>query len=152
MTKDVFVRLTGMQYDSQGGKPEPVEVISRGTYAKRNGKHYIIYDEVQGDMDQIIKNTIKIKDDCYEVIKGGPIRTHLCFEKGKSHSSFYETPYGSLVLQVNTQEISLEEKEEELNVQVAYELEVNYEKLADCRIEMCVQAKNDNNFSFWERN
>ncbi len=152
MTKDVFVRLTGMQYDSEGQNPEQVEVISRGTYAKKNGKHYILYDEVQDDIGEVIKNTIKVQDNCYEVIKGGAVRTHLYFEEGKSYTSFYETPFGSLVLKVNTQAVSLEEKEEELNIQVAYELEVNYEKLADCRIEMSIQAKDDNKFSFWERN
>lgn len=150
MTKEVFVRLSGMQFSPDGEQPEPVEVISRGNYAKKNGKHYIVYDEVQDDLHQVIKNTVKIHGNCYEVIKGGPIRTHLCFEEGKTHSSFYETPFGSLVLKVFTQEISLEEKEEELNIRVSYELEVNYEKLADCRIEMCVQAKNDNNFALWE--
>lgn len=146
MTKDVFVRLSGMQYSAGGEDAEPVEVISRGTYAKKNGKHYIAYDELQDDFGQVVKNTVKIQDNCYEVIKGGPIRTHLRFEEGKSHSTFYETPYGNLVVQVHTKEVDFEEKEEELNVHVSYELEINYEKLADCRIEMCVQAKNDNNF------
>lgn len=146
MTKEVFVRLSGMQFSTAGEVPEPVEVISRGTYAKKNGKHYIAYDEVQDDLNQVIKNTVKIHGDCCEIIKGGPIRTHLKFEEGKSHSSFYETPYGSLVIQVHTKEVELEEKEEEMNIHVFYELEINYEKLADCRIEMCIQAKNDNNF------
>lgn len=146
MTKDVFVRLSGMQYSTGEDDAEPVEVISLGTYAKKNGKHYIAYDELQDDFGQVVKNTVKIQDNCYEVIKGGPIRTHLRFEEGKSHSTFYETPYGNLVVQVHTKEVDFEEKEEELNVHVSYELEINYEKLADCRIEMCVQAKNDNNF------
>lgn len=147
MTKEVFVRLSGMQFSAEGETPEPVEVISRGTYAKKNGKHYIAYEEVQDDLHQVIKNTVKIHENCYEVIKGGPIRTHLLFEEGKSHSTFYETPYGNLVLQVHTKEVDFEEKEEELNVHVFYELEINYEKMADCRIEMCIQAKNDNNFA-----
>ncbi len=149
MTKEVFIRLSGMQFTPDGEKPEPVEVISRGTYAKKNGKHYIVYEEVPDDLNQVIKNTVKVQDNCYEIIKGGPIRTHLRFEEGKAYSSFYETPYGSLVVQVHTKEVNLEEKEEELNIYVSYELEVNYEKLADCRIEMCVQAKNDNNFALW---
>lgn len=146
MTKEVFVRLSGMQFSSESETTDPVEVISLGTYAKKNGKHYIAYDEIQDDLSQVVKNTVKIQDNCYEVIKGGPIRTHLRFEEGKSHSTFYETPYGNLVVQVHTKEVDFEEKEEELNIHVSYELEINYEKLADCRIEMCVQAKNDNNF------
>lgn len=146
MTKEVFVRLSGMQFSKDGEVPEPIEVISRGTYAKKNGKHYIVYDEVEGGLHEVIKNTVKIWDNCYEIIKGGAVRTHLKFEAGKSYSSFYETPYGNLVIQVHTKEVALEEKEEELNIHVFYELEINYEKMADCRIEMCIQAKNDNNF------
>lgn len=150
MTKDVFVRVTGMQFSSDGEKPEPVEVISRGTYANKNGKHYIIYEEVQGEFDQVIKNTVKIHDGCFEIIKGGPVRTHLHFEKGKEHSTFYETPFGNLVVKVSTKEVLFEEKEEEFKIHVEYDLDINYEKLAECRIEMCIQAKNDNNFALWE--
>lgn len=147
MTKEVFVRLNGMQFSSDADRPEPVEVISRGTYAKKNGKHYIVYEEAVDESNQMVKNTVKIYDNCYEVTKGGLIRTHLRFEKGKPHTSFYETPYGSLVVRVSTQEVSIEEKEEEINVRVSYELEVNYEKLANCCIDMSIQSKNDNSFT-----
>jgi uncharacterized beta-barrel protein YwiB (DUF1934 family) len=147
MTKEVFIRLMGTQFSPDNEEAEPIEVISRGTYAKKNGKHYIVYEEAQGDMQQMIKNTVKIQENCYEIIKGGPVRTHLRFEVGKPCSSFYETPYGNLVVQVSARDVFLEEKEEELNVRVNYELEVNYEKLADCRIEMCVQSKTDSSFA-----
>ena len=60
MTKEVFVRLNGMQFSSDADRPEPVEVISRGTYAKKNGKHYIVYEEAVDESNQMVKNTVKI--------------------------------------------------------------------------------------------
>lgn len=143
MTKDVFIRLNGMQSPSDADKPEPVEIVCRGTYAKKNGQHYIAYEEVVGDSDQIVKNVIKIYENHYEVIKSGALRTHLCFEEGKPSFSFYETPYGNLVVRVHTKKVFVEETEEEIHVRVVYELEINYEKLADCRIEMFIQSKKD---------
>lgn len=45
MTKDVIVTISGLQF-AQETETEPVEIVTAGSYYKKNGKHYIIYDEV----------------------------------------------------------------------------------------------------------
>ncbi len=147
MTKDVFVRIQGLHVEEEGENPEPVEVICPGTYYKKNDKHYVMYDEVHPEENKVTKNTVKIYDGTYEVIKKGLTNTHLFFQEGKTHTTMYETPFGSLVLDVFTNRISFEEKDNEIKVLVDYELKVNDRKIADCSIDMNVEAKEDNNFS-----
>ena len=48
MTKDVLISISGLQF-AEGENSEPVEVITSGSYYKKNGKHYILYDEVAED-------------------------------------------------------------------------------------------------------
>lgn len=146
MTKDVFVRISGMHMEEGCQNPEPVEVICPGTYYKKNDKHYIIYDEIQPGETAITKNTIKVNKGYYEVIKHGATNTHLIFDEGKNHTFLYETPFGSLLMEVYTDSIIFEEKEDELKIQVEYELKVNGEKIADCTIQMNVESKTDDNF------
>ena len=51
MTKEVLLTIKGLQFttdagEEENGSPEPMEVITAGNYYKKNGKHYIMYDEV----------------------------------------------------------------------------------------------------------
>ncbi len=47
MTKDVLLSISGLQFAAKEEEDvEPVEVITAGGYYKKNGKHYIMYDEV----------------------------------------------------------------------------------------------------------
>ena len=48
MTKDVLISISGLQF-AGGENSEPVEVITSGSYYKKNGRHYILYDEVAED-------------------------------------------------------------------------------------------------------
>ena len=41
MTKDVLVKISGLQFEEQE-ENEPVEIITTGNYYKKNGKHYIL--------------------------------------------------------------------------------------------------------------
>ena len=44
MTKEVLISISGVQFMDQEG--QDVEMITKGTYYEKNGKHYILYDEV----------------------------------------------------------------------------------------------------------
>ena len=58
MTKDVLITVSGLQFETE--EDEAVEVISRGEYYFRNGKHFLVYDEPTGDADENSKCVIKI--------------------------------------------------------------------------------------------
>lgn len=47
MEKDVLISIRGLQYlmDEESGEQEPVEVMTTGSYYKKNGHHFLIYDE-----------------------------------------------------------------------------------------------------------
>ena len=47
MTKDVLINISGLQMDIN--KDEPVELMTTGAYYLKNGKHYILYDEMADD-------------------------------------------------------------------------------------------------------
>ena len=76
MTKDVLVSISGMHMGIVSPQPdeedEPIEVVTPASYYCRNGKHYIIYDEVMEGMAGTVKNKIKITgDDSMEIMRSG---------------------------------------------------------------------------------
>lgn len=150
MTKDVIIRISGVHMEEGGENPEPVEVICPGTYYEKNRKHYILYEEVQPGESAITRNTVKVWEGHYEVVKHGMTNTHLIFEDGKEHTTLYETPFGSLSMDVYTDRVLFETAEDEFKIQVEYELKVNGEKIADCTIMMNVEAKKSDSNIFKE--
>ena len=146
MTKDVLLSIKGLQFANEQDT-EPVEVITSGDYYKRNGKHYILYDEVMEGFDGVTKNIIKLKEDCLDVTKKGVTNVHMMFEKNKKNITYYNTPFGSIMIGIDAKDIKIEEKEESILVNVSYGLEVNYEHMADCNIVMNIQSKESGEFN-----
>ena len=71
MTKDVLVSLSGLQM-SQEQEPENTEVISKGEYFFRNGKHFVVYDEIMEGINDPSKTKIKFTDNTLEVLRQDP--------------------------------------------------------------------------------
>lgn len=148
MTKDVIISIKGLQFENSNDElAEPVEVINFGEYYNKNGKHYIMFDEVVEGFTESTKNTLKISDDKVDITKKGITNVHMAFEENKKNVTCYNTPYGSIMIGIDAREINIEEKEESINVKVNYGLEVNYEHLANCSITINVMAKDSNGFS-----
>ena len=145
MTKDVLVKISGLQFaeDQDNG---PVEIITTGNYYKKNGKHYILYDEVQEGFDGVTKSVIKVNDDFLDVTKKGVTNVHMMFEKNKKNMSYYNTPFGNLLVGINATDVKVNETEDSIDVKVNYKRKVNYEHLAECSISMNIMSKDTKDF------
>ena len=145
MTKEVLVSIRGLQFDG-GAENEPVEVITSADYYKRNGKHYIVYDEVMEGSTKTTKNIIKLGQESLDITKRGTANVHMMFEKDKKNVTYYYTPYGSLLIGIDATKIDVTETEQDIDVKVEYALEINYEHIANCTIAMNIKSKNAGNF------
>lgn len=148
MTKDVLLSISGLQFAAQDEEDTmPVEVITAGDYYKKNGKHYILYNEVTEGFDGNTKNIIKLTEDSLDITKRGVSNVHMVFEKNKKNVSYYNTPFGSLLIGIDAKSVDIAETEDNIDVRVKYNLEVNYEHLADCSIVMNIKSKESGEFT-----
>lgn len=60
----------------------------------------------------------------------------MVFEENQKNITSYMTPFGNILVGIDTGSVQVEESEKQIRVQVAYTLEANYQYLADCKIEM----------------
>ena len=144
MTKEVLLTISGLHYDTfsenTDDENEPSEVITPAMYYFKNGKHYVLYDELVEGMLGTIKNTIRFTDSKLEMKKSGITNTNMVFEKEKINVTPYDTPYGEMMIGVYTKDMRVSVKEQDIDVSVAYTLDVNDEKVADCNIVMNIKA------------
>lgn len=145
MTKDVLVSISGLQFSAED-QNEPVEMITSANYYKKNGKHYIVYDEVTEGFSDTTKNIIKLGEESLDITKRGVTNVHMMFEKDKKNVTYYYTPYGSLLVGIDATDIKVLETEHDINVKVDYALEVNYQHMADCSISMSIKSKEAGDF------
>lgn len=141
MTKEVLIRISGLQMMGEDGDKDDVEMITTGDYYQRNGKHYIIYDEMMDGFDGNIRNTVKIAPDLMDIRKQGIANAHMVFEQDKKNMTRYATPMGDMMVAINTNRIRVDEAEDNLKVQVEYSLDINYEHVSECLITMDVCSK-----------
>ena len=141
MDRDVWVKITGVQISPDTKEPEEIEVITAGSYYWKNEKHYLRYEEITPDENGKTSNTVKISPDAVDILKKGNVNTHMLFQKDQKTVSYYNTPFGSLLIGLDTKEIDIAEEESSLTATVRYGLELNNHPIANCRIAISVNEK-----------
>jgi Uncharacterized protein conserved in bacteria len=149
MKKDVILHISGVHTEEvkiDGTEIERAETeITEDTPAEyffRNGKHYIIYEEVEDGVSGVTKNQIKITGNTkVELRKNGLHATNMVFEKGIQAHTNYQTPFGNIALDIHTTKLDVQESEEYLEVSVEYALEADGAQLSECRLGVLVREK-----------
>ena len=62
MTKDVILTISGL-HDTDGDGDTPIETMTPAQYYMKNGKHYVVYDEVLEGLEGTLKSTIKFTEE-----------------------------------------------------------------------------------------
>lgn len=148
MTKDVLVSIQGLQFaDSEVKQVVPdeeldlIETICPGEYYYRNGAHFILYEEVLEDFPEPVRNMIKLREKEFSMTKKGPVNVQMIFSEGKKTMTDYFTPFGNIMVAMDTREVSVTEDADCMKIHIAYGLEANYQFIADCNITIEVKSR-----------
>ncbi len=141
MTKDVLISLRGLQFDQSDSDVEKIETIMPGSYYEKNGSHYVLYDEIMEGFSEPVKNRIKFGEHALELTRSGAVNVHMIFEENRKNMTSYNTPYGNILIGIDTRKIHITQESDRIVVDVDYALDVNYEYLADCQIVLDIKSK-----------
>lgn len=138
MKKEVLIAIAGLQFEI--AEDEALEVISPGEYYYKNGKHYVLYEELQEDENGIkggiTKSTLKFSEDSVEIRKRGFHNVVMTFETGKKTVTCYQTPVGNLMIGIDTNSILVQEFSEGIVADIRYTLDINYSHVSECIIKI----------------
>lgn len=140
MTKDVMISVRGLQF-MEGEDADKIETVQKGEYYERNGARFLLYDEYMEGFPEPVKNMIRIRDGEMTLTKRGILNVQMNFESGKKTLSRYQTPYGVIMIGLDTDRVVCMEEENCLIAEVDYTLEANYQYVADCRIRIKAAAR-----------
>lgn len=142
MTREVLVSVSGLQFGTEVDN-DPVEVITGGNYYKKKDKHYVMYDEIMEGISGVTKNTFKFDKNTFNLIKTGAVNVNMLFEENKRNLTNYETPFGSMLIGIDTNAVEVLESQDLIHVDIDYAIDINYEHLADCKIALDIKSKSD---------
>ena len=65
----------------------------------------------------------------------------MVFSEGKKTMTDYETPFGNILIALDTKKINMEESNHSMKIHIAYGLEANYQFIADCNIIVEIKSR-----------
>ncbi|BAK47628.1 hypothetical protein CXIVA_16620 [Clostridium sp. SY8519] len=142
MTREVLIRICSRQTarDASGDQQQE-EVLVSGEYFFRNGRHYLLYEEVQEGFSDTSRSRIRFDGESLDIRKQGIASTRMIFVPGEKKLTCYETPFGGIMLGIFAKDIRLTESEDEINLQVSYTMEIEDRPHADCVVSVNIRPK-----------
>jgi uncharacterized beta-barrel protein YwiB (DUF1934 family) len=138
MTKEVFVTIDGLQLGDEEGK---VTLTASGIYHRRNGKHFIYFDEAAADGEGVTKHSLKIASNQLDIQRNGASTSHMAFDLREVTLADYQTPFGNLQFQIHTTHFFVEEHPEEILVKLQYTLKTDGNHLSENQITIRICTK-----------
>ena len=114
------------------------------SYKGDNGElkeNLLLYKEVDEENQEITDVTLIMYPSHIEILKQGQSNVHMVFEEKQKTTSCYKTPFGELIMGIDTTKIHVSEEEDKIMIVLEYGLDMNYNHIADCTITMKVLAK-----------
>jgi uncharacterized beta-barrel protein YwiB (DUF1934 family) len=146
MTKDVILTISGL-HATDGESDAPVEIMAPAQYYQKNGKHYVLFEEVLEGLEGKIKSTIKFTENSVELLRSGAAATRMVFEKEKEHSMLYQTAMGPLWISVYTEEIFVHLEESKMNISIEYLLKSGDDVITESSVYLKIRPKETAVFS-----
>ena len=117
----VTITVTGSSAADSSGA---VTTRAAGKLYTKNGKRYLLYELPDSDNPGlIIKHMIIFTPRNIEITKSAPgLRTRILYEPGACTETDYSTPYGNLTLVFSTKSITFNESDEDLTLEVRYDI------------------------------
>jgi len=112
--RDIILKITGKTesvFPKQKEEPDYFELLTKASLSERGGISYITYDESELSGMKGCKTAITISSEKMKVKRSGEMLsgdTAMEFEKGRHYFGTYETPMGSIPMEILTE--SFEDK------------------------------------------
>ena len=147
----MLVTITGLQFadvdvraSASDEELDAIETICPGEYYYKNDGHFILYEELVDGFEGPVKNLLKLRDREFMISKKGPVNVQMVFSEGKKTMTDYHTPFGNIMVALDTKKVETQETEDALHISIECGLEANYQFIADCNIAVHITSLHEN--------
>ena len=123
MNKDVKIKIIGAH--GEGNDRDVVKSETTGLYYEKGGKQYLKYTETDPETGAKRNALIKIEGPVLSVEYRGATDSFMVFEVGKTTRSMYITPMGSMPIEIETESLTVENRQDSLEIYIHYSISLS---------------------------
>lgn len=126
METNAWITLSGRQ--TIDGEEDNFELTTAGKYVKQGEKYYISYEGSEITGYDKSTTTLKIKENNVSMIRfgeDGAAASQMIFEPNRQYTGIYKTPYGSLNVDIYTNQMRVEVDDDGGEVELDYVIQLN---------------------------
>lgn len=111
MKSEIKLRIIGTQRDEEG-EENTIELVTEGKLYRKDGADYITYDESEISGMENSKTRLRLEKDRVQMKRIGQSSSDMVFCKDQNHVLDYRTPYGIFKMEIDTDSLEVEIREE----------------------------------------
>ena len=131
MEKPVIISIRGVQ-SLEPGEEDVMELVTQGVLRQEEGEGFSL-SYLEGTT-----TTFRVAPDRITLRREGTLNSEMIFQEGQKHVSLYETPYGGLMLGVNTHRAKADLGTAGGRLSIRYALEVDSQPIGENSFEIQV--------------
>ncbi len=125
METNAMIYLKTLQTADGEEQTDEIELQTKGTFALKNGKFYIIYEESELTGFEDTTTTIKVEDDVVCMTRRGKYNSRMEFRLGEKCLCSYNTPFGVIPVGVNPISVENNLSDDGGNLAIEYILDID---------------------------
>jgi len=122
---NVIISIQGSQIIPDFGEPERVELITPGRLTREGGDYLLTYRESELTGLEGTTTTLRVEGPRVTLSRVGEVCSHMVFEQGRNHLSYYETGEGPLTVGVSACRVRSALTDEGGSIEVDYQIEMD---------------------------
>lgn len=133
MKRNVTISVQGEQF-YEGMEPDRSELLTEGTLEKTEQGWQVRYEESELTGMEGTSTMFDITADGVTLRREGAVQSEMHFCRGEISTSAYETPYGSLTVEIGTSLLRAEVDEGGGELEIRYSIAVEHQVTGENRI------------------
>lgn len=138
MKKKALISVVSKQGEKDA---ESIEVVTPGTFYKRNESYYAVYSETEISGMEGTTTTLKISPQKFSLIRMGSTTATMDFETKSKTVSMYNTPYGTLELNIDTKELEMNVNDNGGEIFINYKMSIAGQKPQNTSLKINIKAQ-----------
>ncbi|MBQ6998738.1 MAG: DUF1934 domain-containing protein [Clostridia bacterium] len=124
--RDYVISVKGMQsYADALMENTDIEMMSECDLTLEDGKYFAEYEETEATGMEGTTTTIEVGGEYVSIVRSGKVSTTLLFIKGRQTTSYYDTPFGTMIMGITTDDITTDLTLDGGKVSVTYSISMN---------------------------
>ncbi|MDF2505254.1 MULTISPECIES: DUF1934 domain-containing protein [Clostridium] len=137
MKKKAIITISSIQ----GEKEDAVEVVTPGSFYEEDNSYYAVYEETEISGMKGTTTTLKINPQELILLREGTTNANMHFAHDSNNLSMYDTPYGTLRMEVITKEIDIAVNDEGGDIAVKYDMNISGQKVPGTSLDINIKVQ-----------